>query len=90
MFSGLRKCMLITVYFYQQHSFRRYLLIMHTKGPIVRISPHEVSISDPDYIDEIFTGATKKRDRDRSAQRYSNGQFMVPFILCELDLTPRE
>lgn len=25
----------------------------------MRINPHEVSISDPNYIDEIFAGAIK-------------------------------
>lgn len=53
----------------------------------MRINPHEVSINDPDYIDEIFTGATKKRDKFRWAQRFSSGQFMFPFILCKFDLT---
>lgn len=60
---------------------------MKCKGPIVRINPHEISISDPDYIDEIFTGATKKRDKYRWAQRFSNGQFMALVILCKIDLT---
>ncbi|KAF2802219.1 cytochrome P450 [Mytilinidion resinicola] len=31
-------------------------------GPIVRINPEEVHIQDAEYYDEIYTGATRKRD----------------------------
>ncbi|KAJ5345239.1 hypothetical protein N7452_003243 [Penicillium brevicompactum] len=38
---------------------------MHEKyGPIVRISPQEVHISDPYYYTETYTGHTRKRDKD--------------------------
>ena len=37
---------------------------MHKQyGPIIRISPMEVHIQDPDFYDEIYTGATRKRDK---------------------------
>ncbi|OCK79494.1 cytochrome P450 [Lepidopterella palustris CBS 459.81] len=37
---------------------------MHKKyGPIVRINPEEVHFQDADYYDEIYTGATRKRDK---------------------------
>lgn len=37
---------------------------MHEKyGPIVRINPEEVHINDADYYDEVYTGATRKRDK---------------------------
>lgn len=40
-------------------------------GPIVRISPVEVHINDGDYYDEVYGGATKKRDK----WAWSAGQF---------------
>lgn len=33
-------------------------------GPIVRISPHELHISDPYYYTEIYAGHTKRREKD--------------------------
>jgi cytochrome P450 len=37
---------------------------MHEKyGPIVRINPEEVHIQDADFYDEIYTGASRKRDK---------------------------
>ncbi|KAF2835994.1 cytochrome P450 [Patellaria atrata CBS 101060] len=32
-------------------------------GPIIRINPHELHISDPNFIDILFTGSTQKRDK---------------------------
>ena len=37
---------------------------MHQRyGPIIRISPHELHIHDPDFEDEIYTGASKPREK---------------------------
>ncbi|PPJ56476.1 hypothetical protein CBER1_07631 [Cercospora berteroae] len=37
---------------------------MHQRyGPIVRISTHELHIHDPDFEDEIYTGASKPREK---------------------------
>ncbi|KAK6366824.1 hypothetical protein LTS17_010375 [Exophiala oligosperma] len=33
-------------------------------GPIVRINPRQIHISDPDYYDEIYAPSSKKRDKD--------------------------
>ncbi|KAL4874864.1 benzoate 4-monooxygenase cytochrome P450 [Aspergillus karnatakaensis] len=38
---------------------------MHRQyGPIVRINPHEISISDPSFYDEIYAPSSRRRDRD--------------------------
>ncbi|KAF2503356.1 cytochrome P450 [Lophium mytilinum] len=37
---------------------------MHEKyGPVVRITPHEVHIADPDFYDQVYAGGTKRRDK---------------------------
>jgi len=37
---------------------------MHQKyGPIIRISPHELHVNDPRFIDQLYASGGKKRDR---------------------------
>lgn len=38
-------------------------------GPIIRINPNEISISDPSYYDEVYVTASK-----RSTEHY--GEFL--------------
>ena len=33
------------------------------KGPIVRITPHELHINDPDYWDAVYPGSQKPTDK---------------------------
>ncbi|OCL09743.1 cytochrome P450 [Glonium stellatum] len=37
---------------------------MHQKyGPVIRISPHELHVNDPQFIDQLYASGGKKRDR---------------------------
>ncbi|KAI0196946.1 cytochrome P450 [Astrocystis sublimbata] len=39
-------------------------------GPVVRIGPNDVSISDPDFVDQIYSpGPGRKRDKDYSKNK---------------------
>jgi cytochrome P450 len=45
-----------------QYTF--HIIELHKKyGPIIRINPFEVHIADPAFIDEVYTGTSRKRDR---------------------------
>ena len=43
--------------------YMRTALMLYVSGPIIRINPHEIHINDPAYIDEVYAGAPKKRDK---------------------------
>lgn len=48
---------------------------MHQKyGPIVRISPNELHVNDPSFIDELYAGGGKRRDK----YAYFSAQFGIP------------
>ncbi|OOF93013.1 hypothetical protein ASPCADRAFT_173692 [Aspergillus carbonarius ITEM 5010] len=51
---------------------------MHQQyGPIVRINPREVHISDPSFYDEIYASSSRKRDRDHHAY----DAFTLPYSM---------
>lgn len=49
------------------------------QGPIIRINPHEIHMNDPEYIDEVYAGSSKKRDKyrwiTRATSKYGNRIF---------------
>ena len=48
---------------------------MHEKyGPIIRISPNELHVDEPSFIDELYAHGGKKRDKFS----YSTSQFGIP------------
>lgn len=42
---------------------------VHSKGPVVRISPDELHVNDPEFINELYGGVSTKRDRYEFAAR---------------------
>ncbi|KAE8422352.1 cytochrome P450 [Aspergillus pseudocaelatus] len=45
---------------------------MHERyGPIVRVNPREIHISDPHYYDEIYASSTRKRNKDAEFVSFS-------------------
>jgi cytochrome P450 len=41
----------------------QFLTNVNLKGPIVRINPHELHIRDPEFYDELYAPAAKRRDK---------------------------
>ena len=48
----------------------------HLKGPIVRIKPNEVHCNDPEFVEVLFTGPLRKRDKDPWLPRAMAGEFV--------------
>ena len=57
------------------------LILISIKGPVVRISPDELHVNDPEFINELYGGVSTKRDRYEFAAR----QFGLVFpLLCSI------
>lgn len=57
-----------------QYSFKVRDLHKQYNSSIIRISPTELHISDPDFVSELFSGTSRKRDIDE----YFAAQFGAP------------
>ena len=52
------------------------------KGPIIRINPFEIHINDPNYIDEVYAGSSKTRDKYRWVKRFTREWEAGIFVNC--------
>lgn len=48
------------------------------RGPIVRINPHEVHFNDPEFIDPLFPGPSRKTDKYVFTGRRTGSTFPYP------------
>lgn len=65
--------------------WRSYLNTKYFRGPIVRITPHELHVADPDFYTEIYAGPTRRRDKDPRLVRLA-GQPMSMFATVDHSL----
>ena len=50
------------------------------KGPVIRINPHEIHCNDPDFIDDIYAGSSRKTDKYRFTGRKTLSGFIHSFL----------
>lgn len=53
--------------FERKHCYLKRLFDKFYEGPIVRITPDELHINDPNFSDEIYPGFHKLTEKPRSA-----------------------
>jgi Cytochrome P450 len=63
-------------------------LILYVGGPILRINPHEIHINDPAYIDEVYAGAPKKRDKYKwIARMVASKSIELPHAVSQIRIS---
>lgn len=55
-------------------SYSTKLADQFSKGPVIRVNPDEVYINDPEFIEEVYAGPTKKREKYTALAKSSNRQ----------------
>ena len=55
------------------------LLTSVNKGPMIRINPHEIHCNDPEFIDDIYAGPSRKTDKYRFTGRKTLSKFFLSF-----------
>ena len=53
---------------------RHHLDWSNSSGPIIRITPDELHVDDPDYYDELYTKGGRKDKYERMARRFGSAQ----------------
>ena len=53
-------------------------------GPIVRISPYEIHLKDPNFYDELFAGYTRRRDKYGWFVGASSGHSMFGTVRADV------
>ncbi|GAB1311033.1 Trichodiene oxygenase [Madurella fahalii] len=67
--------------------YTREIQKMHEKyGPLVRINPHEVHCNDRHFIDEIYAGGSRKRDKPEHQVRGSGVAERATFSTTNHDV----
>lgn len=60
-------------------------------GPVVRINPHEIHCNDPEFIDSIYAGSSRKTDKYRFTGRKTlTKQSMVAVSIASPPKSDRE
>lgn len=58
-----------------------------SKGPIIRVNPDEIYINDPEFIEEVYAGPTKKREKFTAVAKCSNRQSIAQSDVCIAPVT---
>lgn len=56
-------------------------------GPVIRINPHEIHCNDPEFIDDIYAGSSRKTDKYRFTGRKTLSKLHIfPYTGTPIDI----